>query len=111
MDLSRHTGVVLPSGREGKLLIIEPSDQRRGAAAEPQDVGDFEDQSMRVDVRVDGGEPLSEQDIFALACRVINMSAKQRRSRGCREPFKHLRTAGEICKLLALTERVEGGLG
>ena len=65
------------------------------------------DDSMRVDVRVDGSAPLSEQDVFALACRVINMSATKRRARGCREPFKHLRTVGEICHLLAFTDSAE----
>lgn len=94
-----QASVTLPSGREGRLRLLDRPAHLEGDADGP-DAPKEESESMRVDVRVDGTLPLSEQDVFALACRVINMSAKRKRNRGCREPFKHLLTVGEICGLL-----------
>ena len=58
--------------------------------------------TMRADVQVSGQEVLSSDDALAVACKVVNVSAAYRREKGCKSPFKYLRTVSDISNQLLL---------
>lgn len=81
----------LPSGRKGRLRLYDQVDDVQHK------------HSLKVDVSVHGDSPLSQGDINALACKVLNISAKRRRQLGCTVPFKYLRSLSEIASELKAT--------
>lgn len=74
----------LPSGRKGRLRLYDQQGEN------------CHHHSIKVDVKVIGDDPLSQADINALACKVLNISAKRQRQLGCTVPFKYLRSFTEI---------------
>ena len=55
---------------------------------------------MRADISVEGDAPLCPRDLQAVACAVLNESAREKRRGGAANPYRSLKTLAEIQALL-----------